>query len=235
MADLASTRVFGKLTVMHDTLCKGEVEADSFKGDGSGLTGIAVVPSGVITMWSGSISSIPSGWALCDGNNGTPNLRNRFIVGAGGSYGVGNTGGADNVTLTTAQMPQHNHSASTGSSGSHNHTATTSSAGSHNHTGSAASAGNHRHSITTYRNSGADVAGRVSHYRTQSGAATAYTAYAGTHSHTLSINSNGAHTHTLTTNTTGGHTHTVSVGNAGSGGSHENRPPYYALAYIMKL
>lgn len=69
----------------------------------------AVLPKGVIVMWSGSQASIPSGWALCNGVNGTPDLRNRFIVGAGSTYGVGATGGADNVTLTVNQMPNHSH------------------------------------------------------------------------------------------------------------------------------
>ncbi len=58
-----------------------------------------IIPTGMITMWSGSIASIPGGWALCDGTEGTPDLRNRFIVGAGDDYAVGNTGGA----------AQHNH------------------------------------------------------------------------------------------------------------------------------
>ena len=69
----------------------------------------AVLPKGVIVMWSGSQASIPSGWALCNGLNGTPDLRNRFIVGAGHSYSVGATGGADSVTLTINQMPYHAH------------------------------------------------------------------------------------------------------------------------------
>ena len=69
----------------------------------------AVLPRGVIVMWSGSQASIPSGWALCNGVNGTPDLRDRFIVGAGSSYAVGATGGADNVTLTVNQMPSHSH------------------------------------------------------------------------------------------------------------------------------
>jgi hypothetical protein len=78
-----------------------------------------VIPTGVIVMWSGSIATIPSGWALCNGSNGTPNLRDRFIVGAGTSYNPGNTGGATThshpVTvnahnLTLNQMPQHFHS-----------------------------------------------------------------------------------------------------------------------------
>lgn len=84
------------------------------------------VPTGVITLWSGAIGAIPSGWALCDGTNGTPDLRDRFVVGAGSSYAVGNTGGAASVTLTTSQIPSHNHSfsATTSSSGDHTHTYT---------------------------------------------------------------------------------------------------------------
>lgn len=50
--------------------------------------------TGMILLWSGSIVSIPSGFALCDGSNGTPDLRNRFIVGAGSTYAPGATGGA---------------------------------------------------------------------------------------------------------------------------------------------
>lgn len=67
------------------------------------------MPSGVIVMWSGAANAIPSGWLLCNGTSGTPDLRNRFIVGAGSSYGVGATGGSETVTLTVDQMPGHNH------------------------------------------------------------------------------------------------------------------------------
>lgn len=49
---------------------------------------------GQIHLWSGSIVSIPAGWKLCDGNNGTPDLRNKFIPGAGDEYTPGDTGGA---------------------------------------------------------------------------------------------------------------------------------------------
>jgi microcystin-dependent protein len=59
------------------------------------------IPSGVITMWSGSIASIPSGWFLCNGANGTPDLRDRFVVGAGTTYAVGATGGSANATLVS--------------------------------------------------------------------------------------------------------------------------------------
>jgi len=59
----------------------------------------ASVPTGGIIMWSGAIIDIPSGYALCDGTNGTPDLTDRFVVGAGGSeYSVNDTGGADNQT-----------------------------------------------------------------------------------------------------------------------------------------
>ena len=54
---------------------------------------VSAVPSGGIIMWSGSIGSIPSGYYICDGTNGTPDLRDRFVVGAGNTYAVGNTGG----------------------------------------------------------------------------------------------------------------------------------------------
>jgi hypothetical protein len=65
------------------------------------------IPTGVIVMWSGSIASIPAGWFLCNGANGTPDLRDRFIVGAGSSYAVGATGGSANATLVS-----HSHTAS---------------------------------------------------------------------------------------------------------------------------
>lgn len=57
--------------------------------------------SGMIILWSGSIGSIPSGWVLCNGSNSTPDLRNRFVIGAGNSYAVGNTGGSANATLVS--------------------------------------------------------------------------------------------------------------------------------------
>jgi microcystin-dependent protein len=71
----------------------------------------ATIPAGLIAMWSGSIGSIPSGWYLCDGSNGTPNLTDRFIIGAGSTYAVNGTGGVSSVTLTTNNMPAHTHTA----------------------------------------------------------------------------------------------------------------------------
>lgn len=68
------------------------------------------IPSGLISLWSGSVASVPSGWYLCNGSNGTPNLQDRFIVGAGSTYAVGATGGSANATLVS-----HTHSASSSS------------------------------------------------------------------------------------------------------------------------
>jgi len=74
------------------------------------------VPSGGIIMWSGSVGSIPSGWLLCDGTSGTPDLRDRFIVGAGNSYAVGATGGATTSTKTTSTSGSHDHGGTNSSS-----------------------------------------------------------------------------------------------------------------------
>jgi microcystin-dependent protein len=81
----------------------------------------ATIPAGLISMWSGSIGSIPSGWYLCDGSNGTPNLTDRFVVGAGSTYAVNGTGGATSVTLTTNNLPAHTHTA-TVTDPTHTHT-----------------------------------------------------------------------------------------------------------------
>jgi len=80
-----------------------------------GIIGVTVtstgttIPTGVISLWYGSIGSVPTGWYLCDGANGTPDLRDRFVVGAGSTYSVAATGGASSVTLTTSNMPAHTH------------------------------------------------------------------------------------------------------------------------------
>lgn len=66
----------------------------------------SIVPAGIILLWSGSIASIPSGWLLCDGTSGTPNLRDRFVVGAGSTYAVGATGGSANAVVVS-----HSHTA----------------------------------------------------------------------------------------------------------------------------
>jgi hypothetical protein len=77
----------------------------------------AAFTTGMIMLWSGSSASIPSGWLLCDGSNSTPDLRNKFVVGAGSTYSVGATGGsADAVVVSHTHTatsvvtdPGHNH------------------------------------------------------------------------------------------------------------------------------
>lgn len=64
-------------------------------GSGSGTT----IPAGLIAIWSGATGSIPSGWVLCNGTNGTPNLQDKFVVGAGSTYAVGATGGSANSVV----------------------------------------------------------------------------------------------------------------------------------------
>jgi len=85
------------------------------------------LPSGVILIWSGSTGSIPSGYVLCDGTNGTPDLRNSFVLGAGNSYTVGQTGGsADSIVVS------HTHTATSNSvvtDPGHNHTLATTTGG----------------------------------------------------------------------------------------------------------
>ena len=72
--------------------------------------------TGMIMLWSGSIASVPTGWYLCDGTNSTPNLKNRFVIGAGDTYAVAATGGsADSIVVThthtaTVTDPGHLHS-----------------------------------------------------------------------------------------------------------------------------
>ena len=66
----------------------------------------STLPTGMILLWSGSIGSIPAGYLLCDGTNSTPDLRNRFIVGAGSTYSVNQTGGSADAIVVS-----HNHTA----------------------------------------------------------------------------------------------------------------------------
>jgi len=84
---------------------------------GSGAT----IPSGLISIWSGSTGSIPSGWLICDGTNGTPDLRSSFIIGAGSTYSVGQTGGsADAIVVShthTVTDPGHKHNTTSTGSG----------------------------------------------------------------------------------------------------------------------
>ncbi len=75
--------------------------------------------TGMIILWSGSSATIPSGWLLCDGTNSTPDLRNRFVVGATSTYAVGATGGSANAVVVS-----HTHTFTGNALASHSHTGT---------------------------------------------------------------------------------------------------------------
>jgi microcystin-dependent protein len=184
----------------------------------------SAVPAGFIGMWSGSLATIPAGWGLCDGAGGRPDLRNRFIVGAGLGYAVAATGGADVVILSEANLPSHSHPASaSGSTGDVNL--------SHNHTfsGSSGTGGAHSHTYfaSDYDQDGGELL--TGNNYTSRRLATATSTHDG-HTHPISGtigNALGNHAHSVTVS--------VTVGSTGSGSAHENRPPFYALAFIIKL
>lgn len=79
------------------------------------------IPSGQIIMWAGALSNIPSGWVICDGNNGTPNLMGDFLKGHPDSTSSGSIGGASSTTMSLSQMPSHFHNLSTTTDGGHAH------------------------------------------------------------------------------------------------------------------
>ena len=145
--------------------------------------------TGMILMYTGN--SAPSGWAICNGQSGTPDLRDRFIVGAGSAYSVDDTGGAASVTLSTSEIPAHSHDAGTLDADNN---------GDHSHTWQRQDAQN-------------DVGYRP-----------------------WPASNNDVKMTNVQTSTDGDHGHNISgnTGNRGGGGSHENRPPFYALCYIMK-
>ena len=108
----------GTLTTGNAFTCDTAVIANTLDVAGDvniagSLEGGGAIPLGGILVWSGTIDTIPGGWALCNGQTAegrtTPDLRDRFIVGAGLNYGVGATGGEAVHTLSIAEMPSHNH------------------------------------------------------------------------------------------------------------------------------
>ena len=206
----------------------GDLSYNSSNGQFSVSVPSAFV-SGMIILWSGNTSNIPTGFVLCDGNNGTPNLTDRFVVGAGAAYGPGATGGSSSVTLSTSQLPSHNHSFS--GSSSHSHTINN-----HTHTFSASTnnQGSHVHNLLYNHGAFGGSSGAVT---PRSGNTPVVPGISGR------VSSEGGHSHSMSGTTgnpsdRGTNTQTVTIsgntGSIGSGSSVENRPPYYALCYIMK-
>ncbi|MFN0191868.1 MAG: hypothetical protein ACKVP5_07800 [Aestuariivirga sp.] len=166
------------------------------------------VPRGAILMWSGSFDNIPLGWGLCNGALGTPDLRDRFIVAAGGTYEPGAQGGQDAVQLGVQQMPKHTHDGQVQGTGTHRHIIPV------DH-GTVAGLGwyspNAIRASTSYFNESTWAEIDSWAYTSYGLAAPAPDGGEGEHSHTLWLDSTGG------------------------GQAHENRPPYYALCFIMKL
>lgn len=152
------------------------------------------IPKGGIIMWSGT--DVPVGWALCDGNNGTPNLKDKFIVSAGDRFGNGKlkglTGGEEDHALKIEEMPTHTHTQN-----AHNHGVNDPG---HSHI---IHADNDTDTPWPYGATGNNLDGTVS-----------------TNSAVTGISINSA---------------TAINQNSGGGMPHNNLPPYYALAFIMKL
>jgi microcystin-dependent protein len=169
---------------------------------------------GMIIIWSGNTGDIPTGFKLCDGTFGTPNLTDRFVVGAGAAYSPGSAGGNNSQTLSVDQIPSHDHSLSasgqTDSGGSHFHYSFRSGNHGQLQNGSNMSSNN-------YPGSG-------------SGRANLYEGY--------NINSSGSVANVGKTSDHNGHQHNFSLsGNTGAKGGGQSidiRPKYYALCYIMK-
>lgn len=194
-----------------------------------------------------------------------PDLRNQFTVGAGDSYDVGDTGGVAEATLDEQHLPEHDHESGRLSVSSHSHGNGSLSASNHSHGNGSLSASNHRHgdgSLSTgnsgnhrhgYSDRSVDVNGeggavesggvvwspgmKTDQRTTDSG---------GSHSHSVngSTGSSGANVNGSTGSSganVNGSTASASpeisgrTGNTGGDESHENRPPFYALAYIMKI
>lgn len=162
------------------------------------------VPIGGILMWSGLVANIPSGYALCDGTGGTPDLRGKFIIGAGGSYNPAATGGAATVTLIEANLPSHTHTCTgaTAAGGSHTHTATDS---------------GHTHSYLKSVATGG-IAGGTGALDGNSSDST------GSGSANITVSTAASHTHDIN----------LTLGSTGSGTAVNILPPYFALAYIMR-
>lgn len=169
----------------------------------------ARVPVGGIIMWSGAVVNIPAGWLLCNGLVGTPNLMDRFIMGAGSTYPVGTTGGSKDAILVA-----------------HSHNAALS--------GSTAAAGNHAHSV--YDPGHRHVAnvpnefavGEVAGGGTSSDGMNGLgkNPYTSSSPTGISIYAAGDHAHTFTASGT--------TDSAGVAALNANLPPYYALCFIMK-
>lgn len=200
-------------------------------GSGGGTNGGTTIsiPIGGIIMWAGAIEDVPEGWALCDGDNGTPDLRNSFIVAAGDTYAVGDTGGADTNDLSHVHGPgtlntdsdSHTHTSGTYATDSDAHTHgagsyATDAEGDHTHTIPMASP--HQHGPNTLATG---TPSATTDYGVTAGGPTKGT---GTHTHAVVsgvTTSAGSHAHGGATDGDGGHSHDVTGSSSSDSHSHD--------------
>ncbi|WP_269501118.1 hypothetical protein [Burkholderia sp. IMCC1007] len=175
---------------------------------------------GDIKIWAGSVAGIPArfgpGWHLADGQNGTINLTDKFVVGAGGAYAVGDTGGNASVTLNVSQMPAHNHDVE---EEPHAHGTTEEP---------------HAHGTTEEPHAHEVVIGRVGVVDTTYGQGNGPYNNAQADTYTTSASSTGL---TVNPESTGLTVKPASTGittkNAGQGESIDILPPFYALCFVQ--
>ena len=181
------------------------------------------IPKGVIVMWSGTLATIPAGWALCDGTNGTPDLQNKFIRGATTTTLPGTEGGADTVTLATTNLPSHTHGTTASGLG-----LSFSEGAVKEYTDSTT---NTSHIIPTTTQDG--LLGTV-RYATQQSGLTAYPSIPtvkGSYNWVWANLKSLTHTHTMS-GTISGNWNTAATG---SEQAINILPTYYTLAYIIKI
>lgn len=202
---------------------------------------VVPIPQGLIIPWYGASGSVPSGWAICNGTTQdgttTPDLRDRFIVVAGNSYSPGATGGSASVTLSVPEIPIHWHpmsgtlSASPGAV-THSHNSTMGTGGIHSHAQSPEGNAPFVFQKTPAQSFGIGGGSRGSVPAIPS-TANANWPHAHPYNDTPAALPYGGQAYS---GVDGNHYHNASctIANAGGGGSHENRPPYYALFFIKR-
>lgn len=175
---------------------------------------LRLFPSGGVIIWSGSVVAIPNGWVICDGANGTPDLRDKFIIGASstGAFSVGDQGGAQT----------HTHVGSSSSAGSHAHTITV-----NGHAITINEMPQHEHGNGYGTN---QPSAPLWNQRPASGTDRFdnNTANPNIEAMTSLVGGGQPHPHTASSANAGAHTHPIAIQNASS------LPPYYALCFIMK-
>lgn len=198
----------------------GPTTKNIFYDDNGKLGSFPLVPPGLIVMWSGT--SVPQGWALCDGTQETPDLRGRFVMGASDTPNLGETGGLKKITLTDDQLPRHKHIATSTFDISKL---------------SLTSGGSHKHTFNKKKRNPTDADTGV-----QIGNASGSNSSDGKGNSDEAITfSNETHTHDLVykgTYNANNIVTTVLTNTAEMGTTKDpvpNIPPYFVLAYIMKL